>query len=83
MIMGVPPLVVGDRVRRAYPPDVHYAPLAGTVVEVYQSLPNGVGDSIPLYAIDWGERGYVERGYMREGLVLVDSVSLAAGPDEK
>jgi hypothetical protein len=68
----VKPLVVGDRVQRR---DVLIARITlirqGTVVEVYQSRPNAVGHTLPLYAVEWEGQGFIERGYFREGLVKI------------
>lgn len=63
------PLKVGDRVKR-YPMVIagEDREKIGMVVEVSQSTPNGLGQSITMYAVVWGLSQTVEHGYLRNGL---------------
>ena len=45
----------------------------GTVTECYQSRPDGQGATLPLYAVEWEHVRYIERGYLREGLVKLEA----------
>lgn len=62
-------LIAGDCVQRV--PFGEERPRVGRVVEAYLSRPDGLGHSMPLYAVEWHDADYIERGYMRNGLVKV------------
>jgi hypothetical protein len=69
------PLEVGDRVKRHWSVlPARPVPLmrVGVIVEVYQSQPSAQGRSQTLYAVDWQDQEFVERGYVREGLIKVE-----------
>jgi hypothetical protein len=65
------PLLVGDRVacRVLRVDGADQFPRQGTVTEVYKSASNPQGSCLVLYAVDWDDVHYEERGYMRHGLV--------------
>jgi hypothetical protein len=70
------PLAVGDHVQRhgsVLPARPVPLMRVGVIVEVYQSRPNVDGKSQTLYAVDWQDQDFVERGYFREGLIKVEA----------
>jgi hypothetical protein len=72
---GTDPLAVGDRVQRQ-PVSMSMEPSpshTGIVTECYQSRPDGQGATLPLYAVEWEDVRYIERGYLREGLVKLEA----------
>ncbi len=60
-------LAIGDRVERA--PFHGEASRIGTVQEVSHTAPSTNGKSVALYAVQWDDQGWIERNYLRGGLV--------------
>ncbi len=69
-------LQVGDHVERVV--FRGEASRTGTIEDVYRSAPSTNGESIALYAVQWDDSGYIERGYMRHGLVRCSVQALPA-----